>query len=139
MDRLGKFASLFDEHFRRFPPDYERFAKILSDLARRERPWQKTFVYNILRQTPGFSVGDQMWDALLAFEKERGGAIRRQTILSAYKVERFSVALSESKECFWEECPEHFIPDHPNRKYHAERCRMDARNKRRRGTLIRDE
>ena len=132
MDRIDKFTELFDEHFDRTSFGYERFAKVLSDLATRERPWQKTFVYNILRRTEGFNVGDQMWDALLAFEKERSGAIRRQTILSAYRVERFSIVLSESKECAWDECPESFIPDHPSRRYHSIRCRMDARNKRRR-------
>ncbi len=143
MDRIGKLTELFDEHFERTAVDYERFAKILSDLARRKRPWQKTFIYNLIRRSSGFYVSDPMWEALLAFEKERSKAMRNQIIMSAYKVRQFSIVLSPSRECAWEECPEDFIPDHPRRRYHSDRCRMDARNKRRReirlDTLIRNK
>lgn len=132
MDRLDKFAELFDAHFKRDADGYRRFAATLTDISKRKKPWQYTFVYNILRKADGFSVGDQMWSALLAFEKERSGALRQHTVMSVYIVDMFAVVLSPSQPCSWEECPEQFIPNHPNGKYCSNRCQMDARNKRKR-------
>lgn len=143
MDRLDKFAELFDAHFEREADGYRRFAALLTTIADRKKPWQYTFIYNILRKADGFNVGDQMWNALLAFEKERSGALRQFTVMSVYDAGMFAMVLSPPKGCAWEECPEQFIPNHPNGKYCSNRCRMDAKNKRRREaraiTLLRDE
>jgi hypothetical protein len=133
MDRLKKLEELFDEHFDRTAPGYDRFAEILSGLAGKSgRPWQKTFIYNLLNKTKGYKVGDQMWAALLAFEKERTLAMRRHIVLSMYDVPSAAIAVGRPVQCAW--CDEWLIPDHPNRKYCPHnRCRLDARNQRRRG------
>lgn len=135
MDRLEKFRELFDEHFDRTTLGYERFAKILSDVAERGtgRAWQKTFIYNLLNGVRGFKVGDQMWAALLIFEKERSLALRRQTIFSLQEIPMSAVVIGKPKRCAWSGCDEWLIPDHPNRRYCPHnRCRLEARNERRR-------
>lgn len=143
-DRLDKFYKLFDAHFERDAFGYTRFAQILSDIAgRNKNPWQKTFIYNILRQVDGYDIGDQMWKALLVFEKERSGASRQHAVVSQFIVQRHAIVLSPSQPCAWEECPENFVPNHPNGRYCSDRCGMDAKNKRRREvraiTLLRDK
>lgn len=132
VNRLEKFAEVFDEYFERSTSGYEMFADILSELANRDRPWQKTFIYNLLSGAKGFEISDQMWAALLSFEKEKSLAMRRHIVLSIYEIPAGSIVIGRPRRCGWHQCPEWFIPDHPGRVYHAKRCRMDARNERRR-------
>lgn len=136
MDRLAKFEEIFDEYYSRDTRGYEAFAAALSVLAQKEgRPWQKTFIYNLLNRATGYSIGDQMWGALLAFEKERHLALRLCTVASVYAVPLGAVACAKPRQCTW--CNEWLIPDHPNRKYCPHnRCRLDARNERRRQGLV---
>ena len=131
-DRLDKFREIFNDHFSETARGYDQFADILSGLAgKSERPWQKTFIYNLLNKAKGFKVSDDMWQALLAFERERSLAMRSQQIMSVYEIPHNSIVVATGIiECAW--CDAYLIPDHPMRRYCKKRCRLDARNERRR-------
>lgn len=113
------YATLYAKSAKSKKANLTELADILSQIARREKPWGYTFLRNLLAGQQPFT--DDVCRAIEAAAAKCDGAHpwqawgREETVIVLNGIERGAVVTGHSIRC--PECLTLFVPDYGNRKY----------------------
>jgi hypothetical protein len=111
----------------------DKMATDLSQIARRTRPWTGKFLHSLIKGYPGFSINNQLNDALtilasrLQHRNEVEAQINEVTVSAINDLPPGTVVLGQAQQCASPGCQTLFVATHPRQKYHSEYCRNMVR------------
>ena len=109
----------------------------LSQIVGRTRPWTGKFLHSLIKEYSGFTINDQLVEALNILAGQRNGIDDIQTraketiVLAINRLPAGTVILGKARRCATLGCDVNFVPTHPRQKYHSKACAERHRRKKR--------
>ncbi len=116
----------------------DELAAELSRIVGRHQPWPGKFLHSLIKGYPGFTVNDQLLEALQVLASRHDGVdevqarARKATVLAVNRLPAGTVILGRARRCATPGCQVQFVPTHPRQKYHSKACAELGRRHRKR-------
>jgi hypothetical protein len=110
----------------------------LSRIAGRTQPWTGKFLHSLIKGYSGFTINDQLVEALHVLASRHDGVDEIQTlaskatVLAVNQLPAGTVVLGRARRCATPGCQVLFVPTHPRQKYHSKVCAETGRRHRKR-------
>ena len=116
----------------------DELAADLSRIVGRNQPWTGKFLHSLIKGYPGFTVNDQLVEALHVLASRHDGVdevqarAKEATVLAVNRLPAGTVVLGQARRCATPGCQVQFVPTHPRQKYHSKACAEVGRRHQRR-------